>query len=107
MALSLSPGGQPGRIFWLALASGRRDRGRAAGLAHGVWSGRRSARDRSVQCGSGVRRATWAKWIKSSTRARSRTPCTSTSRGCLQVHPRGPTNRTQVRVQVSDDLTEW
>lgn len=36
MALSLSPGGQPGRIFWLALASGRRDRGRAAGLAHGV-----------------------------------------------------------------------
>ena len=32
----------PGRLFWLALPSGRRDRGRPAGLAHGVRIGWRS-----------------------------------------------------------------
>ena len=46
-----------------------------------------------------------AKWIKSSTGTVPYT-CTSPSRGCLQVHRRGPTNRTRARVQVSDDLTE-
>src|SRR6266498_2837778 len=46
--ITVSPGGSSGR-----------DRGRPAGLAHGVRIGRRPVRDRSVQCGSGVRRATW------------------------------------------------
>ena len=47
-----------------------------------------------------------AKWIKSSTPARTHMCCSSPSRVCPRARPRGPTSRTQARVLASDFLTE-
>jgi quercetin dioxygenase-like cupin family protein len=46
-----------------------------------------------------------AKWIKSSTRARSHTSFSSPSRVCLRATPRELTSRTRAHARVSDDLT--
>jgi hypothetical protein len=47
-----------------------------------------------------------AKWMTSSTRARSPTSFSSPSRVCLRASPRELTSRTPARAPVSDDLTE-
>ena len=47
-----------------------------------------------------------AKWITSSTPARSRTSFSSPSRVCLRANPRELTSRTPARARVSDDLTD-
>ena len=49
---------------------------------------------------SGVRRATWRSGSSHQHRHGPRMSCSSPSRVCPRARPRGPTSRTQVRVQV-------
>ena len=98
--------GRPGRILGLALASGRRDRGRPAGLAHGVRLDGQSLPHRHVHRGSVVHRATWRSDERAQHGRGAHTPCSSPSRVCLWARCREPTSRTRAPVQVSDDLTE-